>query len=148
MRTHHKPLGELVLIEVRQQLRCTGGVAPVAHEIRSKSKVGLDLYTGHLHTAERLTSDALVKGAGCFGGDVDRVPFLDKQHREELDVHLAEIVRMLVIEDTEPVAYISCDASSDNLLLARGLNVLAKVGVVPCVDLAIALDERRILVHD
>jgi hypothetical protein len=72
---------------------------------------------------------------------------LDKRHRQELDADLAEVVRKPGVEDAEHVTYIGCDASDDDLLLARGLNGLAEVGVVPGVDLAVALDERRILVH-
>jgi hypothetical protein len=93
MRPRHKPIRRQVLIEVRQQLRCTGGVAPVTHEIRGEPKVGLDLHAGDAHTVERLASDTFVEGTGCFGGDIDRVPFLDKRHREELDADLADVVR-------------------------------------------------------
>ncbi len=43
--------------------------------------------------------------------------------------------------------YISHDAREDDLLLSGGLNSGAEVAVVPRVDLAGALDERRVGVH-
>ena len=44
-------------------------------------------------------------------------------------------------------AYIRRNARNDELLFAGSLHGLPKVGVVPCVDLTLSLDERRLRVH-
>ena len=42
---------------------------------------------------------------------------------------------------------VGSDAGQDNLALARRRDSGAEVGVVPCIDLAVAADQRRVGIH-
>jgi hypothetical protein len=44
-------------------------------------------------------------------------------------------------------AYISSNTTKNDLLFSRSLDGCTELGIVPGVDLAIALDQRRVLVH-
>lgn len=122
-------VGGHVPVEPGEELDGAGGLAPVAHEVADDAEERDHLDAGALHAAVGDVADQ--GGGGPRGLDVgpDAVPGVAQGQRGKGSAHVRH------------------DAGQDHLLLARRLDGLAELGVVPGVDLAVALDDGVVGVH-
>lgn len=118
-----------VSVQPGDHLLGTRGVPPVPHEIASNGEQAHGVHASLGHSVVGDVADKLRGGSG------------------RLDVGPDGIASLTERKSQEGGADVGRDAGNDDLLLLGGLDSVAELLVVPGVDLAVSLDERRAGVH-
>lgn len=79
----NETIGELVLVKEGKELRKTGGVAPVAHQITDNTEQSHESDTGLLHAAVGILRKADIECATGIGVGEDFVASIDERESQE-----------------------------------------------------------------
>jgi len=102
-----------ISVKVRQNLLSTGSVAPIPHQVAHNGEEGNKLNARLLHAGICCVANKFSVGARTFDVSKDGVAFSTESESQECG------------------ADVGCDTRDDDLLLARGLDSVSELGIVP-----------------
>lgn len=111
-----------VSVKVRQNLLGTRSVAPIPHQVAHNGEEGNKLNARLLHAGICCVADEFSVGARAFDVGEDRVAFSAESESQECG------------------ADVGGDTRDDDLLLARGLDSVSELSVIPGAGCGVKID--------
>jgi hypothetical protein len=113
MTSSKETINRHILVDISEDLRSTGRVPPVAHQVGYDGKERNELDTGLVHARIGSIANKLACGTGSLDIGEDRVALGSQRQSKEGSAHVCS------------------DTGYNDLLLASGFDGFAKFGVVP-----------------